>query len=97
MFKMLILLLLPEYLKILLDYSDFLSEYLEFPSDFRFPLQGQCKANAIERARIAEPQPVLAFSNANLRQIILALCPKRFRVAQSGSKGSKKVHRLRPL
>ena len=31
--------LLSEYLKILLDYSDFLSEYLEFPSDFRFPLQ----------------------------------------------------------
>ena len=31
--------LLPEYLKILLDYSKFLSEYLEFPSDFRFPLQ----------------------------------------------------------
>ena len=31
--------LLSEYLKILLDYSKLLSEYLEFPSDFRFPMQ----------------------------------------------------------
>ena len=27
---------------------------------------GQCKANAIELARFAEPQPVLAFLNAKL-------------------------------
>ena len=36
-------------------------------------------------------------STTKLRQIILALCPKRFKAAQSGSKGSKKVHPLRPL
>ena len=37
--------LLSEYLKILLDYSKLLSEYLEFPSDFRFPLQRYGKKN----------------------------------------------------
>jgi hypothetical protein len=30
-------------------------------------MQGQCKPNAIELARIAEAQPVLAFDNAKVR------------------------------
>jgi hypothetical protein len=36
-------------------------------------MQGQCKANAMELAPIAEPQPVLAFSNAKVLQRKMAL------------------------
>ena len=34
-------------------------------------MQGQCKPNAIELARIAEVQPVLAFDNAKLGRIFV--------------------------
>ena len=52
--------LLSEYLKILLDYSDFLSEYLEFPSDFRFPRQSygklfwRCAQSGSKRLKVAQ-------------------------------------------
>jgi len=33
-------------------------------------MQGQCKPNAIELARIAEVQPVLAFHDAKVRRFL---------------------------
>jgi hypothetical protein len=53
-------------LKVLLDRAGQLSLTRAQSVALQSDCEGQCKANAIELARIAEPQPVLANSFANV-------------------------------